>query len=1135
MKRRFRILIWIVLALVLALALTAWLARDWPRRQVQWALARALDAEVELGRLEILSSRIFVLHDLDVRRMRAYPWLEGLRVDRLTVTGGLGEILGNRIESLVLVGAVVTVRESAESAPEAETAPLLVGRLTMESGSLIVRGGGGESRLALAGEITGLGRAPEGELRLRAGRLALVPLLCFAAGSETVSGIVDDSPLDLRQPVEGAEVNVQIGRLDRAAILEARALGGIPFRRPGRPPLAFPDLVLQLDQAPGGGWRFTAKAESPGLASLGLEGGLAAAGDDLQLERVSVVTDDPVLLLFSMGLVPEAVSALGRAEMTLEQAAGAAPLCRITASASRLALPAPVGEGEAARQIRLDSLCPLALEYQGTLVKNADAGNWSTTGRAVISSGPAGTLGAEGTLLVGGGSASGADAAWNWSGPSIAALRRLAAGFGLALPERYRVDGQPRAAGRVSGLLADPAVSGTVEVAGLNLCLESGEEAGCPLGLDSGSLSAGFSFEDRHGLRFSGVRVGGNLTLGPLEPLALTLTAAGRVDPETLRGQVDSLAAELGGLARVAATIRWDPGADPRLTAGIRLEQADLPAIRRAMVPLTGELLPDYELQATVSGGFEAALAPSGGWTAGGIIDLGEAWFASADGARAVQGLASSWQVATEGGPEGSLRVKASTVAGGFQLLWGSVFGDFQEIETQIRLTAGLEVGEGDGGHWRCEGELQPAPGVRLRGSLSGGGVPGRRFTAGLKIDDLAAAFEQCARRPLGSSLPLLEKLDTGGGINAFAEGDLAGEEVALRGRVRLHGLDLTGAEGTMAVKDLDLDLPFDLAWAPSAEGGAGGVDGLPQRGRMGFEELRLDSFTFRRTDSGLVVQGDTVSLEASQSIPLLGGEVVFNRMTLAGLVGEDRRLEAGIVLAGLQLAELSRAMAWPSFEGELAGSLPRVVLSPTRLKVDGGGEISLFGGTVKISDISGEEVLSRYPRLAFSAEFSGIDLARLTRTFDFGEVTGILEGRVSECRLFAGTPVSFQAELMTVPRKGVPQTINVKAINNIAIIGTGGRITIFDRGIHSLLDRYTYEQLGVKMRLEQDMFYLRGTEQRGDRELFLKGRFPFRIDVVNAEPGKTVSFSTMLDRLQSLEFSQATTDSGKGKAQKKR
>ena len=1130
MEKRYRILIWIVVALILLLAGAVWLARDWPRQQVLSALARALDAEVDLGRLEIRDRRTVVLHRLGIRDPRSYPWFESLSVDRLTVIGSLGEILDNRFETIVLDGVEVSLRENSEPMPaRQDEAGVEVGRLQINDGRIIVRDEEGESRLDLSGEITGLGQVLGGEVRFRSEQLSLVPLLGFAVGAESVSGFAEDSPLDLDRPVEGVEIDVHLGQPDATAILEARASGGIPFRDPQREPLVFPDLRLRLDQGPGGEWRFTSGAVSPGLATLEMEGGMAADGSSPWIDRAVLDTDDPVLLLYFLGLVPESVAARGRAKLTLERTGGSPPICRVNAEVHDLELPRGGSEGISGDSLQLDRLCPLELTYEGTLEKDVETGDWLTAGRAVLTSASAGELNADGSLLFGG-SENSLDAIWNWSGPALPDLRRLAAtGFGFQWPKRYRVDGAPRAAGRVSGPLDEPVFSGAVEVDGVEFCLESGGEPTCPLALNRGTLTAGFHFQETRGLRLPGLSLSGDLSFGPLDSLPLSLSTSGRIDPSTLEGRFEDLSVTLGELARTTGEGRWNQYEDPPLTAAIRLEEVNLPAIRRALVPFTGQLLSGYELEVAVSGGFDAVYSASGVWTADGVIEMGEAWFASDDGARAVQGLASRWLVMAEAGPDSALRAEASTAAGGFQLLWGSVFGDFQELQPRIRFAAGLDGEEGSDGDWWAEGDLQPVPGVRLQGSLAGGRGPGREFSASFVVDDLATAFEQCALRPLGDSLPLLVRLDAAGGIHAIAEGRVGEDGAALRGRVRLDGLDLTGVERTMAVRGLDLDLPLDLAWGPPAEDGARPVDGAARRGRMGFDELSLDTLTFQRTDSGLVVQGDTVSLEASQSIPLLGGTVTFHRMTLVGLLGAERHLETGLSIDGVQLAELSRTLAWPLFEGVVEGHLPRVVLSPTRLRVDGGGEISLFGGTVSISDISGEEVLSRYPRLSFSAEFHGIDLARFTRTFDFGEITGILEGRVSDCRLFAGTPVGFRAEMRTVPRAGVSQTINVKAINNIAIIGTGGRVTLFDRGIHSLLDRYTYEQLGVKMRLEKDMFYVRGTEHRGDKELFLKGRLPFRIDVVNAEPGRTVSFSTMLARLQALDFSQAVTDTGGG------
>ncbi len=138
----------------------------------------------------------------------------------------------------------------------------------------------------------------------------------------------------------------------------------------------------------------------------------------------------------------------------------------------------------------------------------------------------------------------------------------------------------------------------------------------------------------------------------------------------------------------------------------------------------------------------------------------------------------------------------------------------------------------------------------------------------------------------------------------------------------------------------------------------------------------------------------------------------------------------------------------------------------------------------------------------------------------DFGAMGGVLEGEVRDCELFRGIPVRFAGRIETVPVKGVSQSISIKAINNIAIVGTGGGVSLLDRGIHRFLRQYRYERIGLEMQLADDRFLLRGLERRGERELFLKGKYPFRIDVVNVQPGATVSFRTMLERLQNLDIS---------------
>jgi hypothetical protein len=137
--------------------------------------------------------------------------------------------------------------------------------------------------------------------------------------------------------------------------------------------------------------------------------------------------------------------------------------------------------------------------------------------------------------------------------------------------------------------------------------------------------------------------------------------------------------------------------------------------------------------------------------------------------------------------------------------------------------------------------------------------------------------------------------------------------------------------------------------------------------------------------------------------------------------------------------------------------------------------------------------------------------------------MTGIVQGYVHGCELFRGVPTGFDARVETEERPGVTRTVNVKAIQNLTVLGTGTRPSIFDRGIHRFFDKYTYSRVGIAMTLKDDVFVLRGLERRGEQELFVKGRLPFPINVVNAQPGAPISFQDMLERVKNLDVTAAT------------
>jgi len=524
-----------------------------------------------------------------------------------------------------------------------------------------------------------------------------------------------------------------------------------------------------------------------------------------------------------------------------------------------------------------------------------------------------------------------------------------------------------------------------------------------------------------------------------------------------------------------------------------------------------------YTVRGTARAEATVRLAADGSFSGEGKAAIAKSGFASEDGARVLEGFDSSWTLRGEGGRAG-WRAHADTEVGGFQLLWGTVFGDYSSVTSHLTVEA--QGGAPDAPPWRLGAKLEVPDGPLLTASLQ----PGLQWSGTVAVADLARTVERYLRTPLGESLPLFERIQAKGRLEIQASGVASPTARTAAGGLTLEDVDLAGTGGYVAMSGLGAVMPFDLRWA-KGEDGTWALTGPPKQGTLEFDRMEVAGLTLAALKSGVVLLGDDLTFEEKLTVPILGGEVRFEALRLQDLFLPSRHLLSGVLITGIALPEVARAFGLPALEGSVEALFPEVRLDATTLQVEGGGEVGLFGGTVRLASISGQDVLTRFPKLQLSATFEGIDLTRVTKVFDFGEISGVVAGYVRDLRLFRGVPVSFEGAIQSVPTEGVRQYVNVKAVRNLTILGTGARISPLDRGLQRFFDKYTYAAIGIQMKLENDVFVLRGTAgSKGGRELFVRGRLPFPINIVNAQPGKTVSFSSMVERLKSVDFSTAQT-----------
>jgi len=804
---------------------------------------------------------------------------------------------------------------------------------------------------------------------------------------------------------------------------------------------------------------------------------------------------------------------------------------------------------EASLSIAGGNLPPGILPARGSFTGEVQgAPSLSLTGRLNADSARVGRLKARGTVALSNGSEStesSLDGSWTWSWKEarLASVTDLLRTLEAPIPRDLLLDGAVGASGSLR-------LSGTPSLEGSFHLKEGAAEGREPLtwGLADLESRGRFSWAaDR--LNISGLRLRGAAQVPPLDSAAFDLEGVMNANTENGTGELRSLTLDAGDLGTLSAAAT--ASFDERLRGTVKITGSQLGALRNFLRPLTGELATGLAIQ----GSAEADLiltVEEGAWNLQGPARVQGSGFSSEDGSRVLEGFESQWKTQVEGSTskEVPTRLQASAEVTGFQLLWGLFYGDFSGLQSTVSVDGTLEpLPEGEGvtfPPWHVDVAWTvpegPSLGLRLDRNAATDEQADLRYALALRLEDLEGSYGRYLQGPLTDFSPRFARVRLAGDLGADLEGVfLVDGGTTMKGRFLAGGLLVEGIEGQLAMRDLDLDLPLDLAW--NAEGklrrelagrqtpelqGPVFQDPVFQdpvlQGSVRFERVDLRGFRLPALQSTLKVQGDGISVQEAVSVPLAGGRIVLQDLNLINLLAPERFAETAVLIESLDLERLAKGLGLPPLEGRIDGRLPSLRLDATTLEVEGGGEVSLFGGTVRIGDISGENILSRFPKVTFSADLQGIDLGRATRRFDVGVMNGVLQGSVQDCELFRWVPVRCSGRFETVKVKGVRRNISVKAINNISILGTGQSLGFLDQGIRSFFNSYTYSRLGISMTLENDVFLLRGLEHRRDRELFLRGRLPFPIDVVNAQPGRTVSFQTMLRRLQTLDFSQATS-----------
>ncbi|MBN2332993.1 MAG: hypothetical protein JXO49_02670 [Deltaproteobacteria bacterium] len=196
-----------------------------------------------------------------------------------------------------------------------------------------------------------------------------------------------------------------------------------------------------------------------------------------------------------------------------------------------------------------------------------------------------------------------------------------------------------------------------------------------------------------------------------------------------------------------------------------------------------------------------------------------------------------------------------------------------------------------------------------------------------------------------------------------------------------------------------------------------------------------------------------------------------------------------------------------------------QLVLAGEQVTTEGSIAFPLFHGQVTLDKIRLRRPFSPSRVMGMNCRAEKLDLQEITAQVPVGSASGIIDLQLNNLELSYGQPSSFDLEVRSVKRSGVPRTISVKAIENLSMLssGTSAGQGLLNVGINRFFKHYRYSAIGLRCSLRDDMFHLRGLIHQGGREYVVKRGLLTGVDVINHRPDNQISFRDMQKRINRI------------------
>lgn len=317
-----------------------------------------------------------------------------------------------------------------------------------------------------------------------------------------------------------------------------------------------------------------------------------------------------------------------------------------------------------------------------------------------------------------------------------------------------------------------------------------------------------------------------------------------------------------------------------------------------------------------------------------------------------------------------------------------------------------------------------------------------------------------------------------------------------------LHDIDLRDPQGRFRFDGLNGTPRFSAS--------------APVSGELRWRSGQLYGLDFGPATLPIDSRDGALHLRDDVTVPVLGGSLRLDSLILRPPTGaESMRMQFGLTLDKLDIGQLAKTLGWPAFQGVLSGTIPTARYADERLDFDGGLTLQLFDGEVRASALSMERPFGVAPSLSADLVLDNLDLQALTGVFDFGSITGRLDGRIDHLRLVNWTATAFDADLHTVPARGVKQRISQRAVQNISSVGDTSFTSTLQSRLIGLFKDFGYSRIGISCKLANEVCEMGGLHSAAAGFTIVEGAGLPRLTVVGFN--RLVDWPTLVERLTAV------------------